>query len=150
MRIYEARLSYNLISLGDDARLDRPQQVVDYLRDLFDESPLQELFVVILLDRKGHALGRHVCTVGTATSCLIHPREAFRAAIVAGATGVIASHAHPSGDPCPSAADLTVTRQLRQAAEVVGIDLIDHVVVGDIKADPAHKGYYSFREAGLL
>ena len=150
MRIFEAKLTYTLVSLGDDVRLDRPMQVVDYLRDLFDESPLQELFVVIMLDRKGHPLGRHVCTVGTATSCLIHPREAFRAAILAGATGLIASHLHPSGDPCPSSADLQVTRQLRQAAEVVGIDLVDHVVVGDSKADPAGKGYYSFRESGLL
>jgi DNA repair protein RadC len=82
---------------------------------------------------------------------LVHPREVFKPAILASAASVVVSHNHPSsGDPHPSSADLQVTRQLREAAQVLGIDLLDHVVVGTKEGDPAGKGYYSFREAGLL
>ena len=150
MRIFEAKLVYNLVSLGDNVRLDTPAKVVDYLRDAFDENPVVETFMVVLLNRKGYPIGRHTVTVGTATGSLVHPRETFKAAILARATGVIAAHNHPGGDPAPSAADLQVTRRLREAAQILDIDLVDHVVIGDPGADPAHRGYYSFREAGLL
>jgi DNA repair protein RadC len=66
------------------------------------------------------------------------------------ATTVICAHNHPSGNPAPSAADIQVTRQLRDAARTVDIDLLDHVIVGRASADPLGKGWHSFREAGLL
>jgi DNA repair protein RadC len=81
---------------------------------------------------------------------LVHPREAFRAAIQNGATAIVCAHNHPSGDPAPSSADIQVTRRLREAAVAIDIELIDHVVVGEKAADPANRGFYSFREAGLL
>jgi DNA repair protein RadC len=55
-----------------------------------------------------------------------------------------------SGDPSPSSADISVTRSLREAARILDIELLDHVIVGDEKADPHHRGFYSFREAGLM
>jgi len=88
--------------------------------------------------------------IGTLTSSLAHPREVFRAAILANAAAIVATHNHPSGDPAPSAADVAVTRQLREAAKALDIDLLDHVICGDAKADPRGLGYYSFREAGVL
>jgi DNA repair protein RadC len=63
---------------------------------------------------------------------------------------LIVAHNHPSGDPGPSQADIHVTRTLREAAKILQIDLLDHVIVGDVKSDPQARGYYSFREAGLL
>jgi len=63
---------------------------------------------------------------------------------------MIVAHNHPSGDPAPSAADITVTRMLRDAAKVLDIELLDHVIAGDAKANPQGRGVYSFREAGLL
>jgi DNA repair protein RadC len=150
MRIYEAKLTYSLVSLGEDIRLDSPEKVVSYLQDAFDANPVVETFMVILLNRKGYPIGRHTVTVGTATGSLVHARETFKAAILAGATAVVAAHNHPSGSPEPSAADITVTRRLREAAQILDIDLLDHVVIGDKRADPAGKGYYSFRQAGLL
>jgi DNA repair protein RadC len=81
---------------------------------------------------------------------LVHPREAFRVAIQHGATAIVCAHNHPSGDPAPSSADIQVTRQLREAARAIDIELIDHVVVGDKAADPTGQGYYSFRQAGLI
>ena len=87
---------------------------------------------------------------GTATAALAHPREVFRAAVRESAASIICAHNHPSGDPAPSAPDLHVTRQLREAAKAVDIELLDHVIVGQAAADPAGRGFFSFREAGLL
>jgi DNA repair protein RadC len=130
--------------------LDRPQKIVDYLHSAFEENPVQEAFYCVYLDRKNHPLARHMVTLGTATGTLIAPREVFRGAILAGATALVVAHNHPSGDPAPSAADVQVTRVLREAAKVIDIDLLDHVIVGDKNADPQKVGHYSFREAGLL
>ncbi|MEO6875312.1 MAG: DNA repair protein RadC [Opitutaceae bacterium] len=109
-----------------------------------------EKFWVLCLNRKNRLLKRVEVTSGTATAALAHPREVFREAIRESATAVVCAHNHPSGDPAPSAADLQITRQLREAAKAVDIDLLDHVILGRPTADPTGKGYYSFREAGLI
>lgn len=150
MRVYEAKLVYNLVSLGEDVALDAPGKVVAYLESAYAENPMQEALYVIMLDRKNHPIGRHMVTLGTLTGSLAHPREVFRAAILAGAAAIVVSHNHPSGDPAPSSADLQVTRKLREASRTVDIELVDHVIVGDTRSDVTGRGYYSFREAGLL
>jgi DNA repair protein RadC len=109
-----------------------------------------EKFWVLSLNRKNRLLKCQEISSGTAVSCLAHPREIFRAAISGGATAIVCVHNHPSGDPSPSAADIQLTRQLREAAAVVDIPLLDHVIIGRRGADPLGRGYYSFREAGLL
>ncbi|HTB63616.1 MAG TPA: DNA repair protein RadC [Opitutales bacterium] len=109
-----------------------------------------EKFWVLCLNRKYRLLKRIEITSGTATSSLAHPREVFREAIRANASAIVVVHNHPSGDPAPSKADVEVTRQLREAAEIVSIDLLDHVIVGQLGADPQGIGYFSFRNAGLL
>jgi DNA repair protein RadC len=109
-----------------------------------------EKFWVMCLNRKSRLLKRIEITSGTATAALAHPREVFRAAIRESATGVVCVHNHPSGDPAPSAPDLQVTRQLREAAKTVDIQLLDHVIVGTAANDPLARGFYSFREAGML
>jgi len=109
-----------------------------------------EKFWVLCLNRKNRLLKQVEITSGTATSSLAHPREVFREAIRHSATAIVCVHNHPSGDPAPSAADVQVTRQMRDAAKAVDIDLLDHVIVGREGADPLGRGYYSFREAGIL
>jgi len=109
-----------------------------------------EKFWVLCLNRKNRLIKQVEITSGTATSSLAHPREVFRAAIRHGATAVVCVHNHPSGDPAPSAADVQVTRQLRDAAKAVDIELLDHVIVGRQAADPRGLGYHSFRESGVL
>jgi DNA repair protein RadC len=141
---------YSLVSLGEDVQLDKPAKVADYLRSAFEENPMQEAFYCVYLNRKNRPMGRHMVTLGTATSTLVTPREVFRGAIVAGAVAMIVAHNHPSGDPSPSTADISVTRSLREAARILDIELLDHVIVGDEKADPHRRGFYSFREAGLM
>lgn len=149
MRVFEAKLVYSLVSLGEAVRLVAPEHVVDYLRSAFDENPLQEAFYVIYLDCRNHPLGRQLVSLGTVNSTLVSCREVFRGAILAGAYGIIVAH-NPSGDPSPSPADRSVTRNLREAARILEIPLADHVICGDPKADPLHLGFYSFRKAGLL
>jgi DNA repair protein RadC len=150
MRVYEAKIVYNLLSLGEEVKLDRPENIVRYLQSAYEENPLQESFYAIFLDRKYHPIGRHLVSIGSLTATVAGPREVFRGAILAGAAAIIVSHNHPSGDPAPSIPDLCVTRQLREAAKILDIDLVDHIIVGDKNADPQARGYYSFREAGQL
>ena len=150
MRVYEGRIVYEEVSRGSVEPLSTPAKVSGYLSEAFNEYPLQEQFIVIPLSRKNHPLGRFVVSVGTAHSTLVHPREVFRPAILAGASGVIVAHNHPSGDPAPSRADIQVTRRLREAANLLQIDLLEHLIAGRLEDDPQGLGYYSFSDAGLL
>jgi DNA repair protein RadC len=109
-----------------------------------------EKFWVLCLNRRNRLRKRVEVSSGTATAALAHPREVFRSAIREAASAVVCVHNHLSGDPSPSAADIQLTRQLREAAAAVDIPLLDHVIIGRRGADPLGRGYYSFREAGLL
>lgn len=150
MRIYEASIAYSIVQLGDVAALCSPEKVVEYMRDAYDRNPCQESLWVICLDRRNKPISRTMVTLGTLTSALAHPREVFKIAILASAAAIIVTHNHPSGDPSPSAPDVQLTRQLREAAKIIGIDLQDHVIVGTPTDDPTHVGHYSFRSAGVI
>jgi len=89
MRVFESKLTYSLVSLGEEIRLDRPEKVADYLRSAFDKNPMQEAFYCVYLDRKNHPLGRHLITLGTVDSTLVYCREVFRGAIVAGGSALV-------------------------------------------------------------
>ena len=128
---------------------DCPQRVVEHFQTRIAGEEV-ERFWTLCLDRKNRLIRRVEVTVGTATACLVHPREVFRAAIRLSACAVIVAHNHPSGDPAPSRADIKVTRQLRESAQVIGIDLLDHIVLGQKNKDPQGLGFYSFNEAGLI
>ncbi|MEO6001610.1 MAG: DNA repair protein RadC [Opitutus sp.] len=134
---------------GETPLLNRADLVGSYLQPIAQGLDVEK-FWVLCLNRKNRLLKRVEVSSGTATAALAHPREVFREAIRASATAVICAHNHPSGDPAPSAADLHLTRQLREAAKAVDIDLIDHVIIGRAGADPLGRGFYSFREAGVL
>jgi DNA repair protein RadC len=132
-----------------EAVFNRPELVLEHFHPQIAGLAVEK-FWVLCLNRKNRLIKQVEITSGTATSSLAHPREVFREAIRQGATAVVCVHNHPSGDPAPSAADVQVTRQLREAAKAVDIELLDHVVVGRVAADPSGRGYYSFREAGVL
>ena len=129
--------------------LNRPELIYAHFRPLVTGLAVEK-FWVLCLNRKNRLLKQVEITSGTATSSLAHPREVFREVIHHGATAVVCVHNHPSGDPAPSAADVQVTRQLREAARTLDIDLQDHVIIGQTATDPRGTGYYSFREAGVL
>lgn len=150
MKIYQAHTVFTVAEDGPAIVLNRPELIAAYMAGAFDLNPEQESFWVIHLNRKNYAKGRQMITLGTATSCLAHPREIFRAACLASAAAIVIVHNHPSGDPSPSAADTMLTRQIQDAAKTLDIPLLDHVIIGDAKQDPLGKGYYSFREAGII
>lgn len=102
----------------------------------------RENFVAVLLNTKNEVLETPTISVGTLSAALVHPREVFKPAIRASAAGVILAHNHPSGNVEPSREDREVTRRLAEAAEVIGIDVLDHVILGD--------GYFSLKEHGML
>jgi DNA repair protein RadC len=130
-------------------RFETPNVVWEYLYPEVRSDSVERVWV-LCLDRKNKLIRAEAVTSGTATGSLVHAREVFRPAIRHGATAVIMAHNHPSGDPTPSSADLRITKKICQAAEHVGIDLHDHVILGDLENDPNEVGYFSFSEAGLL
>jgi DNA repair protein RadC len=150
MRIYEAKVEYRLVQEGRQELVNTAEKVVTYMEGAFDEAPVSEMFYVISLSRKNRPLGRSRITLGTATAALAHPREVFRVAILANACAIVCVHNHPSGDPGPSSADVQLTRILKEASKTVEIDMVDHIIIGTKDDDPLGRGYYSFREAGLI
>jgi DNA repair protein RadC len=123
----------------DGTLLTTPQQVECYLSDI--KAAAQECFIVIALNAKNRVIEKHLVSLGTVNSALVHPRECFRALVMSGASATILAHNHPSGDPTPSSEDIKITRQLIGAGEIMGIKVLDHIIVGDTAL--------SLREAGL-
>ena len=91
----------------------------------------REQFLVCCLDAKHAIIGVNVVSVGSLTMSIVHPREVFKPAILLNSSAIICAHNHPSGDPSPSPEDRQLTTRLRQAAELLGITLLDHVILGD-------------------
>jgi DNA repair protein RadC len=96
----------------------------------------------VLLNTKNEVIGFPTISVGTLSASLVHPREVFKPAIRASAAGVVLAHNHPSGKVEPSREDREVTERLSSVAGIIGIEVLDHVILGD--------GYFSMREHGLL
>lgn len=151
MRIYEYKTVVTCVNENAPEELvNSAKRTVDYMKGAFDFAPEQESLWLIFLNNKNIAKGRQMMTLGTQTACLADPKLIFRAALLANATAIICVHNHPSGNPAPSAPDLFLTRQLREAAKAIDIQLQDHVIIGDVNSDPMKKGYFSFRDSGLI
>ena len=94
-------------------------------------NPECECFAVLMLNTRRRVKGHQLVTIGTLDTLLVHPREVFRAAIIAAASAIVVMHNHPSGEPQPSEADIKVTRDLIRAGQLMKIDVLDHVIVGN-------------------
>ena len=121
---------------------ETPREVAAHLLPLFGSYPV-ERFGVLLLDTRHRLVRTRVLSVGSLDASVVHPREVFREAILAGAAAIVLFHNHPSGDPSPSRDDLALTRRLVTAGELVGIDVLDHIVLADTR-------YVSMKEQGRL
>jgi DNA repair protein RadC len=125
------------------ARITSTRAAIDYCAAQFAylaNDATQEEFHILTLDTKHKPLQTHRITVGTLDASLVHPREVFRPAIRDAASAVLLVHNHPSGDPTPSREDHAVTKRLTQAGEIIGINVLDHIVV-------ARTGCVSLRES---
>ena len=122
--------SNSVKTTGKKTGVKSPDDMAEILRAYLDGAD-REHFCIAMLDRKGNLLGLNTVSIGTLNSSAVHPREVFKPAIVIGAASIILCHNHPSGDPTPSKEDVDVTSRLKQAGEILGIEVLDHVVIGD-------------------
>jgi DNA repair protein RadC len=123
----------------DRLRFQGPADVAAFLMPQFGDRRVEH-FGVVLLDSKRRLLRTTVLSIGTLDGSLAHPRDIFREAALGGAAGVVVFHNHPSGDPTPSRDDVALTERLVAAGEIVGIDVLDHIIIGDAR-------YFSFKES---
>lgn len=128
--------------------LDNPATVVDFMRET-NRLKNVESFQALLLNTRKRLIRVEEISHGTLDTVLVHPREVFRAAIVANAASLVLVHNHPSGDPAPSEADIKVTRDLIRAGQLLKIEVVDHVIIGRAAAGRA-KDYSSLRELGCF
>jgi DNA repair protein RadC len=119
-----------------------PRQIYEHYHAVLRDRK-REMFLVILLDARHRIMREEIVSEGSLTSSIVHPREVFMPAVRESAGAIVFVHNHPSGDPQPSDEDIAVTRRLVHAADLLGIRVLDHVIVGD-------GTYASFKEAGLL
>jgi DNA repair protein RadC len=122
--------------------LRTPHDAAAYLMPAFGSRPVEH-FGVILLDTKHRVLRTTVLTIGGLNATIVEPREVFREAMRGGAAALLLFHTHPSGDPTPSPDDVALTRRLVAAGTLMGIDVVDHLILGDAR-------YCSFKETGRL
>lgn len=122
-------------------KIDGPESVYHLTRDLARHK--KEHFVALYLNIKNQVLKRETISIGSLFANIVHPREVFSPALEVRAAAIALVHNHPSGDPEPSPEDYALTHRLKQAAEILGIDILDHLVIGQ-------KNYVSFKEKGFL
>lgn len=122
-RISKARAS-------SEFKIDSPESIADiYMEEL--RYLKKEVVKLLLLDTKGKIVGDVYVSTGSLSASIVHPREVFREAIVRSANKIIVIHNHPSGDPDPSEQDVEITKRLQEAGALMGIELLDHIIIGD-------------------
>jgi len=127
--------------IKDAAKITVAQDILPLVADISEKH--QEYFVCISLNGANEVIEKRIVTIGLLDKNPVHPREVFADVIADRAASVIFAHNHPSGDPQPSETDLCTHEQLTEAAKILGLRVLDHVIV-------TRKGYYSFQEAGLI
>lgn len=126
--------------------IQSPEDVQEYAEAVLVQEMRgydREHFLVMYLDRKGGVITRENVSVGGLHSSIVHPREVFKTAVKRSAASIILAHNHPSGDPTPSRQDIDITRRLTEAGQIMGIQILDHVIIGE-------QTYCSFKEKGLI
>ncbi len=146
LRELTVRYSVKTDAAGQPMEIGRvvttPRECAIAVATLLADQPV-EVFGILCLTTKHRIIAYHEVSRGTLDTTLVHPREVFKAALLANAAAIVLAHNHPSGDPTPSSDDVALTRRLQAAAHVLGIEIVDHIVVGD-------RCYASFRELGRL
>jgi DNA repair protein RadC len=128
--VYETLTVRDEISVyfGKDRYTD-PQQIHDAFKWLLNET--KEYFISLHLDGKNRIVCIDMISIGSLNQSIVHPRETFKTALLSNAAAIILVHNHPTGDPTPSREDLSITRRLREAGEILGIKVLDHIIIGE-------------------
>jgi len=130
------------IEAGETVPYLNPRDIAAYLRPRL-QGEKREHFLVMLLDTRNKLIKEAEISIGCLDTNIVHPREVYKEAITASAASVIFAHNHPSGDCTPSTDDIELTKRLVKSGEIVGIDVLDHIIVSDIN-------YISLKEKGLM
>jgi DNA repair protein RadC len=123
-------------------KITNPSDAADLFRQFIGDCD-RESFCILTLDTKNQPTALHQVSCGTLNASLVHPRETYKLAILSNAASIIACHNHPSGDPTPSPEDIELTERIRDAGTLMGIDLLDHIVLGQ-------HSHISMKEQGLM
>lgn len=123
------------------SRFTSPSQIYETFKFLMQET--KEYFMTLHLDGKNKVVCMDLVSIGSLNQSIVHPREVMKCACLSNAASLILIHQHPSGDPTPSREDREITRRLKEAGDIMGIKVLDHIIVGD-------GAYMSFVEQGLL
>ncbi len=115
---------------ADKLTVRSPEDVVKVVRNKL-RGKKKEHFVTLSLDTRNHLIDTHTISIGSLDSSIVHPREVFKEAIACSAASVIFVHNHPSGDPSPSEDDIRLTKRLAEVGEIMGIEVLDHVIICD-------------------
>lgn len=132
-------------------RLRMPINGAEAARHFLADDIDRELFACLIVNSRNVVIAHNVISIGTINGSLVHPREVYKAAILASGAAIVCYHNHPSGDPLPSPEDRALTKRLKEAGRIVGIDMLDHIILGSSPADLGMRGeseasYYSFKE----
>ena len=129
----------------EDKKISSPSKARDILEEVFELSELaEEVFIIMCLDTKNKVTGLFKVSQGSLNASIVHPREVFKRALMQNANSIILAHNHPSGDVTPSGEDISLTRRLQEAGDILGIEVLDHLIIG------AGGRYRSFKEYGLF
>ncbi|HEY6361269.1 MAG TPA: DNA repair protein RadC [Vicinamibacterales bacterium] len=131
-----------LRATAERQRLIHPRQVAAYLLPQYGAGPVEK-FGILMLDTKRRLIRIKIVSIGSLDTSVVHPREVFREAASASAAAIILFHNHPSGDPTPSSDDLVLTTRMVNAGDIMGIEVVDHLILADQR-------YVSLLEAGRL
>lgn len=149
LQLKQIKAVYEVLNVSEDVtgyfttgtRYTAPQQVYEAFRFLMEET--KEMFLSIHLDGKNRAICYDLVSIGSLNQSIVHPREVFKTSLLSNAAALILIHQHPTGDPTPSSEDIAITRRLKEAGEIMGIKVLDHLIIGDGE-------YLSFVERGLI
>ena len=131
----------NKINNINQIKIYSSESIFNYYKDKLSDK-LQEHFYCVYLDTKNHIIKDKLLFIGTINQSLVHPREVFKEAYLLSATSIICIHNHPSGNVNPSNNDIIITKQLREVGLLLGINVLDHIIIGKDK-------YYSFNDNGV-
>ena len=142
MRFREITAVYKTVDCPNVPQIKTSRDVYDLLGEELAPQT-KEYFICLHLDTKNRIICRDVVSIGSLNATVVHPREVYKAALLSSAAAVVFVHNHPSGDVTPSPEDINMTDRLRQAGEVLGIRVLDHVIIG-------HGDFKSFADQGIL
>lgn len=148
IKLKQIKAVYEILVIKDEinhylqpfTRYTSPEQVFDTFNFLRHET--KEYFFTIHLDGKNRICCIDEVSVGSLNQSIVHPREVFKTTLLSSAAAIILLHNHPTGDPAPSREDLEITRRLKEAGELIGVKVLDHIIIGD--------SYLSFASQGLI